>query len=103
MVPPIAAMEVVGLQAHEDFTEPQDVLSDAIVALRDRAYNLNCDRFDDTNKYLLHLNLTIECVGALACPHLRYLQFFQTRSLDHSIGHRREVCQLLADAALDSH
>ena len=100
VVPPNERVEVAGLQAHEDFNAPQNILSDAIVALRDKAYNLNSDRFDDTNKYLLHLNLTVECAGALGCPHLSPAQFFQARSVDHSIGHRREVCQLLANAAL---
>jgi hypothetical protein len=98
VVLPIEAVEATGLQAHEDFSAPPNVLSDAIVVLRDRAYNKNCDRFDDTNKYLLHLNMTVECAAALASPHLSFLEYFRTRSLDHSIGPQREVCQLLANA-----
>ena len=93
-------MEVAGLEAEEDHTAAQHVLSDAIVALHDKAYNQNCDRFDERNKYLLHLNLIVECAGALASPHLSFFEFFQRHSSDHSIGQRREVCQLLADAAL---
>ena len=85
---PIEAAEVVGLQAHEEFSTTHTVLQNSIVALRDRAYYLNSGRFDDVNKYLLHLNLTVECAAAIACSELSFLEFFLRRSLEHSIGPR---------------
>ena len=96
---PVDAAEVVGLQAHEEFSTWHTVLQYSIVALRDKAYYLNSDRFNDVNKYLLYLNLTVKCAAALACPELNFLEFFLRRSLQHSIGPRRDVVQLLVDAA----
>lgn len=96
---PSEPVEVVGLQAHEDFTTPQNVLSDSIIALRDRAYTMNSEQFDDVNKYLLHVNLTVECARALASPNLTLLEFFQRRASDPSTGQGRHVVQLLVDAA----
>ena len=96
---PVEAAEVVGLQAHEEFSTAHTVLQNSIVALRDRAYYLNSGRFDDVNRYLLHLNLTVECAAVVACPELSFLEFFLRRSLEHSIGPRQDVVQLLVDAA----
>ena len=94
---PVEAAEVVGLQAHEEFSTAHTVLQNSIVALWDRAYYLNSDRFDDVNKYLLHLNLTVECATVVTCPELSFLEFFLWRSLEHSIGPRQDVVQLLVD------
>ena len=85
------------LQAHEEFSTAHTVLQNSIVAVRDKAYYLNFGQFDDVNKYLLHLNLTVECAAAIACPELNFLEFFLRCSLEHSIGPRRDVVQLLVD------
>ena len=84
----VEATEVVGLQAHEEFSTPHTVLQNSIVVLQDKAYYLNSDRFDDVNKYLLHLKLTVKCAAPLACPELSFLEFFLRHSLEHSIGPR---------------
>lgn len=89
----------MGLQAHEDFSAPQNVLSDPIIALRDRAYTMNSEHFDDVNKYLLYANVTVECARALASPNTTFLEFFQRRASDPSTGQGRHVVQLLVDAA----
>ena len=75
----VEATDVVELQAHEEFSTVPTILQNSIVALRDRAYYLNSGRFDNVNKFLLHLNLTVENAAAVACPELSFLEFFLRR------------------------